>query len=62
MEETPEMLEMKSSMDQIQTTIEITTSRQDQSEERLLGVGDKIKDILYSASNMRKINMHDYNL
>jgi hypothetical protein len=45
------MLEMKNPM---RNRVESITNRLDQSEERLLGIEDKVEEMLYSDSNKEK--------
>jgi hypothetical protein len=53
---------MKSSINQIKGKAESIISRQDQTEERILGIKDKVKETLHLDSTKEKINKHDYNL
>jgi hypothetical protein len=48
------MLEMKMSINQIETTVDNITSRQDQTEERKSEMENKIKRILHMDNNEEK--------
>jgi TolA-binding protein len=58
-----EMLEIKSSINQIRTTVDSIISGQNQAEERILHMEDKIEEISCAENNKEnKINTSDYNI
>jgi hypothetical protein len=56
-----EMLEMKISINQIKTTVDIIISRQDEAEERISETENKIEDVLH-VNNHKEKNAYDYNI
>jgi predicted 2-oxoglutarate/Fe(II)-dependent dioxygenase YbiX len=49
------MLEMKTSINQIQTTMDSIISRQDQTKERILEMKDNIEELLHANNHKEKI-------
>jgi TolA-binding protein len=57
------ILEMKTSINQIKTTVHSLISREDQTEERISQMKDKIEEVLYINNHEEKImNTHAHNI